>query len=104
MRVDASEHPTHIGNTEPLSLTEQAVFGVDAVRCPTTGRVYEQGEGSLPREEQTKMFQREAALAERKAAIEQEALRQAEAAAAAEQTAAPALRLVKAKAKGKGKA
>jgi hypothetical protein len=64
-------------------------------RCPVTNRRYENGSGALPREEQTKMFQREAALAERKAAIEQEALRQAEAAAAAAET-KPALRLVRA--------
>jgi hypothetical protein len=56
----------------------------------------------LPHEEQTKLFIRQAELAKRQAAIEQEeALRQAEAAAAAEQKGAPKeavamLRLVRA--------
>jgi hypothetical protein len=89
-----NEHPTHIGNTEPLSLNEIACFGIDAIRDPETGRVFECGSGALSHDEQRQLFRREAALAERKAAIEQEAQRQAEAAAAAAEK--PALRLVRA--------
>lgn len=63
------EHPTHIGRDEPLSLTERAVFGADAVRCKVTGRVYEQGSGALPHEEQTKLFIRQAEIAKRQAAL-----------------------------------
>jgi hypothetical protein len=71
---DPTEHPTFIGKDEPLSLTEKAVFGADAVRCKVTGRVYEQGSGALPHEEQTRLFVRQAEIAKRKAAIvEQEA-------------------------------
>jgi hypothetical protein len=46
---DPTEHPTHIGKDEPLSLTEIATFGHDAQRCLETGRVFEQGVGSHPR-------------------------------------------------------
>ena len=88
------EHPTDVNKmVEPLSLAEKATFGHDAQRCPISGRVWEQGEGSLSRDLQTQNFLREAALAERKAAIEAEAARQAAAiAAAAEQK--PVLRLI----------
>jgi hypothetical protein len=92
-----NEHPTFIGKDEPLSLNEIAVFGPEAVRDSETGRVFECGSGALSHDEQRQLFRREAALAERKAALEQEALRQAEAAAAAaEQPGAPLLRLVRA--------
>lgn len=66
---------------------EDLVFGGDPAeraRCAITNRRFEFGSGALPFEQQTAMFLREAALAERKAAIEQQA------AAAA----APKLRLV----------
>jgi hypothetical protein len=98
---DPSEHPTFRGKDEPLSLAERATFGHDAQRCSETGRVFEQGAGAHPRHIQTAMFKVQAAAAERKAALEQEALRQAEATAAAEQKGAPKeavalLRLVRA--------
>lgn len=84
------EHPSDpLDPQAPLSLTEKAVFGVDA---QTTGRVYEQGSGAHPHDIQTRLFIAEAKQAEAKAALEQEALRQAEAAAAAAEK--PALRLV----------
>jgi hypothetical protein len=87
------EHPTEVNKVvEPLSLTERAVFGPEAVRDSETGRVFECGSGALSHDEQRQLFRREAAIAKRKAEIEQEALRQAEAAAAVEQK--PALRLV----------
>jgi hypothetical protein len=86
MRVDPTEHPSHIGNAEALSLTERATFGHDAVRCPTTGRVFEQGSGALPHEQQTALFVRQAAIAEHKAAMEREAEQV--------QRAAPVLRMV----------
>jgi hypothetical protein len=81
---------------EQVVKVEDLVFGVNAPRCPATNRCLERGSGALPFPEQTKLFVREAELAERKAAMEREALRQAEAErAAAEQKPAP-LRLVKA--------
>jgi hypothetical protein len=62
------EHPSDpLDPKAPLSLTEQRVFGVDAVRCPTTGRVFEQGSGALPHAEQTRHFIREAEIAKREA-------------------------------------
>jgi hypothetical protein len=37
-----------INLSEPLSVMEQAVFGVDAVRHPITGIPIERGSGALP--------------------------------------------------------
>jgi hypothetical protein len=54
------EHPTHRLKPEPLSLTEKATFGHDAVRDPESGRVFQQGEGALPREQQALLFAAEA--------------------------------------------
>jgi transposase len=91
-----------IAPNEQVTKVEDLVFGVGAERCGLTNRCYERGSGALPHEEQTKLFIRQAELAKRQAAIEQEeALRQAEAAAAAEQKGAPKeavamLRLVRA--------
>jgi transposase len=95
-----SEHPTDVNKMiEPLSLTERAVFGVDARKCGQTGRVFEQGSGALPEAEQTKMFLRQAELDKRKAeAAREEAERQAAAIAPAAAP-MPGLRLVKAPAR-----
>jgi hypothetical protein len=93
---------TTIKPTSPIPSNEQVVKAEDLVfgggegeraRCPVTNRRYENGSGALPHAEQTKMFQREAALAERKAALEREEAERAAAAFAA--AAAPALRLVR---------
>lgn len=59
---DPTEHPTHFSTTEPLSLTERAVFGAEARRCPSTGRVFEVGSGALPIEQQSVLFAAEAEL------------------------------------------
>lgn len=66
--LDATEHPTHRGKDEALSLTEQRVFGIDAVRCKETGRVYEQGSGALSHADQTALFKLQAEIARREAA------------------------------------
>jgi hypothetical protein len=57
-RIDRGEHPTDVNlPTEPLSLTEQRVFG-DTSRCPQTGIPYECGSGALSREEQSRLYVR----------------------------------------------
>ena len=45
--------------TGPATLTEARMFGHDAERCPETGRMFEQGSGALPREQQTANYVRE---------------------------------------------
>jgi hypothetical protein len=60
------EQPSHIGKSEPLSLTERATFGVDSPgRCPHTGHPYEVGSGALSREKQSLLFRAEAAAGRR---------------------------------------
>lgn len=55
---DPTEHPTSRLRHEPLSLTERAVWGHDAKRCPSTGRVFQQGSGALSQAEQSALFAR----------------------------------------------
>ena len=47
---------------EPLGVLERRVFGDDATRDETSGRPYEQGHGSLPRDQQAAIFAKEAQL------------------------------------------
>ena len=85
-----------IAPNEQVVRVENLVFGVGAERDPVTNRCFENGSGALPRDEQAKMFLREAELHERKvAAAREEAERQAAAIAAAAAP-MPGLRLVKA--------
>jgi hypothetical protein len=44
--------------TEPLTVTEQLIFGADAERCPETGFIFESGSGAHPRSVQTALFKR----------------------------------------------
>lgn len=46
---------------EPLNKMDQAVFGIDATRCPKTGRIFETGSGCQSKEEQTARFRAEQA-------------------------------------------
>jgi hypothetical protein len=55
------EHPTFFGKTEPASLNERACFGVEAVRDPVSGRIFELGSGALPPDQQALLFAAEAA-------------------------------------------
>jgi len=48
---------------EPIHVSEERVYGAGAERCEITGRIFENGSGALPREQQTAMFLREAAVA-----------------------------------------
>lgn len=45
---------------EPIRYIDRIVFGENAERCQITGRVYETGIGSMPREVQIMNFIREA--------------------------------------------
>jgi hypothetical protein len=66
---DPTEHPSDpLDPKSPLSLTEKAVFGHDAVRCKETGRVFERGSGSLSYADQTALFKLQAEIAKREAA------------------------------------
>ncbi len=54
----------------PLSLTEKAVFGADALRHPIAGFVIEQGKGALPVKAQLENYIRLVAHTEGKDAAE----------------------------------
>jgi hypothetical protein len=56
--------PTDLEMTGPLSDTEQLVFGQSS-RDPVSGRVFEVGRGSLPKEIQQARFLQEQAAAKR---------------------------------------
>jgi hypothetical protein len=84
---------------EQVVTVEDLVFGGDPAeraRCPVTNRRYECGSGAQDHETQSRRFIAEAALAERKAAIEREEREALERLAAAAQQGAPLLRLVRA--------
>jgi hypothetical protein len=68
------EHPTHFGKDEPPSLNERATFGVDAVRDPVSGRIFELGSGCLPRDRQALLFGAEAVKGSRLTELEAQLL------------------------------
>jgi hypothetical protein len=84
---------------EQVTRVEDLVFGGgdgENARCAITNRRFENGSGAQDHETQSRRFIAEAALAERKAVLEQEEAERAAAEIAAAAAPMPALRLVRA--------